>query len=111
MQSSRKLHERIPQPAARFHQPRRTSSTFIAAEGNWSWRYQPERLTADLAETLAALVTATDLDGSAIDPLPSDDEPESRQEAESHNHEAVAHPESEDMNGAFRTGLSQIVTD
>jgi len=53
-----------------------------AAQGNWSWRYQPERLTLDLAEKLAALVTVTDRDGVPIDPLPSGAETESSQEAE-----------------------------
>jgi 4-alpha-glucanotransferase len=43
-----------------------------AAHGNWSWRYPPERLTLELAEKLAALVTMTDRDGIAIPPLPTD---------------------------------------
>ncbi len=47
-----------------------------AAQGNWSWRCPAELLTLDIAEKLAALVTVTDRDGSAVDPLPTHAETE-----------------------------------
>ncbi len=47
-----------------------------AAQGNWSWRCPAELLTLAIAEKLAALVTVTDRDGVAVEPLPTHAETE-----------------------------------
>ena len=47
-----------------------------AAHGNWSWRCPAELLTLDIAEKLSALVTVTDRDGVAVEPLPTHAETE-----------------------------------